>query len=103
MPRYRRFADRIFVFLENLLYKTKYTDSSYGYKAFWGEAFRRVELKTDGFEIEAEIDIKAKKAGLKVIEVPSIEEKRFSGSGKLHSLRDGWRILKTILGEKFHS
>lgn len=103
MPVYRRLADRVFVFLENLLYRTKYTDSSYGYKAFWAKSFKDIQLRTNGFEIEVEIDIKAKKAGLKVTEVPCHEEKRFRGEAKLHSLRDGWGILITILEERFRN
>jgi len=103
MPLYRRLADRAFVFLENLLYRTKYTDSSYGYKAFWAKPFKDIQLRSNGFEIEAEIDIKAKKAGLMVTEVPCHEEKRFRGEAKLHSLRDGWRILITIFGERFRN
>jgi glycosyltransferase involved in cell wall biosynthesis len=103
MPAYRRLADRAFVFLEKVLYGAKYTDATYGYKAFWVKAFKDIKLRTNGFETDAEIDIKAKKAGLRVTEVPCHEEKRFRGEAKLHSLRDGWRILITILGERFRS
>jgi glycosyltransferase involved in cell wall biosynthesis len=102
MPIYRRLADRALVILENLLYGTKFTDSSYGFKAFWAKSFKDIKLQTNGFEIEAEIDIKAKKAGLKIAEVPCHEEKRFGGEAKLHSVRDGWRILRTIIGIRFH-
>jgi glycosyltransferase involved in cell wall biosynthesis len=102
MPPYRRLADKFFVSLFNLLYRTRFTDSSYGYKAFWKKAFQDINLKSQGFEIEAEIDIRASQAGLKVTEVPCLEEKRFSGNGKLHSFSDGWRILRTIVGERFY-
>jgi len=102
MPKYRRLADKAFVFLETLLYGTKYTDATYGYKAFWVRSFKNINLRRDGFELDAEIDIKAKKAGLKVAEVPCHEEKRFGGEAKLHSFRDGWRILRTIIGLRFH-
>jgi glycosyltransferase involved in cell wall biosynthesis len=102
MPLYRRLADKFFVSLFNLLYRTRFTDSSYGFKAFWKKAFQDVNLKSQGFEIEAEIDIRASRAGLKVIEVPCLEKKRFSGNGKLHSFSDGWKILRTIVGERFY-
>jgi glycosyltransferase involved in cell wall biosynthesis len=102
MPLYRRLADKFFVTLVNLLYRTRFTDSSYGYKAFWKKSFKDIALRAEGFEIEAEIDIKASKAGLKITEVPCVEEKRFSGVGKLRSLSDGWRILRTIVGERFY-
>lgn len=102
MPLYRRLADKVFVSLVNLLYRAKFTDSSYGYKAFWKKAFQDINLRSEGFEIEAEIDIKVSKARLKIIEVPCMEKKRFSGNGKLHSFSDGWRILRTIVGERFY-
>jgi SAM-dependent methyltransferase len=102
MPLYRRLADKAFVILVNLLYRTKFTDSSYGYKAFWKKAFKDITLRAEGFEIEAEIDIKASQAGLKITEVSCVEEKRFSGNSKLRSFSDGWRILRTIVGERFY-
>ena len=102
MPLYRRLADKAFVTLVNLLYRTRFTDSSYGYKAFWKKAFQTIALRAEGFEIEAEIDIKASKAKLKITEVPCREEKRFSGVGKLRSFSDGWRILRMIIGERFN-
>jgi glycosyltransferase involved in cell wall biosynthesis len=102
MPGYRKLADKLFVSLVNLLYRAKYTDLCYGYNAFWRRVFQQITLKTDGFEIETEMNIKVKRAGLKVMEVPSIEEKRFSGDGKLRSFSDGWRILRTIVGERFY-
>lgn len=102
MPLYRRLADKAFVSLVNLLYRTRFTDSSYGYKAFWKKSFKDISLRAQGFEIEAEIDIKASKAGLKITEVPCMEAKRFSGDGKLRAFSDGWRILRTIVGERFY-
>lgn len=42
------------------------------------------------------MSIKAKKLGLKVLEVPSYEKRRAAGAGKLSSLSDGLRILRTI-------
>ena len=101
MPAYRVFGNRVFTILTNLLYSTTYTDLAYGYNAFRKSAFKGIQLTSDGFEIETELHIKAAKAGLKVKEVPSFESKRLSGKGALRSLPDGWRILKTILRERF--
>lgn len=99
MPAHRRFGNWVFTTLTNLFHRCRYTDLCYGYNAFWKESFRRVKFRSNGFEVETEINIKIKKAGLKIIEVPSYELKRLSGRGKLRSLKDGWRILKTIFGE----
>ena len=48
------------------------------------------------------MNVKILKSGLKVAEVPSYEEARFHGESNLSTLRDGWRILKTIWGNYFN-
>jgi hypothetical protein len=56
-----------------------------------------LKLEEQGFGIETEINIKAVKAGLRIIEVPSTEKKRVAGEAKLRTFRDGYVILRTIL------
>jgi hypothetical protein len=53
-------------------------------------------LESNNFEIETEIFIKAKKLGLKVVEVPSFEYPRKNGKSNLNTFRDGFKIFKTI-------
>ncbi len=101
METHRVFGNRVFTILTNVLHGTRYSDLAYGYNAFTRAALDRMKLHSQGFEIETEINIKAKKAGLKVIEVPSMEGKRLTGTSHLKCLRDGWRILMTILRERF--
>jgi glycosyltransferase involved in cell wall biosynthesis len=101
MPFVRRFGNRIFVLITNVLFGCGYTDLAYGLHAFRREILDTVKLTSDGFEIDTEFYIKTKKAGFKVLEVPSKESKRLNGSGKLRSVPDGWRILKTIVKARF--
>lgn len=101
MPAHRIFGNWVFTTLTNILHGCPYTDLCYGYNAFWKRIFKIVEFKADGFEIETEINIKIRKAGLKVVEVPSYEAMRLNGQGNLRSFKDGWRILKTIFKEFF--
>lgn len=101
MQKHRIFANRFFAKLSNLLHRTNYTDVTYGYNAFRKQCLEKIKLRGNGFEIETEMAIKAKKAGLKIIEVSSYEDLRLDGEAKLRSLRDGWRILRTILKECF--
>ncbi len=96
MPLFRKLGNKAFVILVNLIYKTNYTDLCYGYRSVKRGAFKKMHLTSIGFGIETEINIKAKKAGLKIIEIPSYEKKRAYGTGKLRSLSDGYIILKTI-------
>lgn len=97
----RRIGNLFFLCLVNLLWSTKYTDLCYGFSAFRKSALKRLcpLLKASDFEIETEICIKAKKLGLNVVEVPSIEFKRRHGKSNLDIFRHGWQILKTILQE----
>jgi glycosyltransferase involved in cell wall biosynthesis len=101
MTLFRRVGNKLFIFLVNLLWDCKYTDLCYGYAAFKKKALIKIypHLKSKNFEIETEMFIKAKKFGLKIKEVPSIELKRKFGKSNLNGFLDGFRILKTILNE----
>ncbi len=99
---HRIIGNWVFAKLTNLLHRSRYTDVTYGYNALSRRCLERLELRSWGFTIETEMAIKVKKARLRITEVPSYESARLSGEAKLHSLRDGWRILKTIIGELFH-
>jgi len=101
MPRFRRLGNKLFVMLVNLFFKSHYTDLCYGYRSLTRSAVKRLRLTSTGFGIETELGIKAKKEGLKVLEVPSFEKKRGYGAGKLNSFRDGYVILKTIFANLF--
>ena len=101
MPLFRKFGNKIFVYLVNLLYGSKYTDMCYGYRSFSRKAIKKLGLREKGFGIETEINIKTQKTGLRAMEVPSYEKKRGSGEGKLRSFSDGYRILKAIFGNLF--
>ena len=101
MPMYRAFGNWCFTVLTNLLYGSRYTDLTYGYLGYRRDAWLLIRPKSQGFTIETEILIRAKKKGLKVIEIPSYERKRLSGKGNLRSFRDGSKILWTILRERF--
>jgi glycosyltransferase involved in cell wall biosynthesis len=100
MPWLRRLGNKVFTGLVNLLHGTRYTDLCYGYNAFWKKSLESVNLRSNGFEIETEMNIKAAKARLKVSEVPSFEQARLNGRGGLGTFKDGWRIFRTILSEK---
>lgn len=100
MPIFRRFGNWMFTTLVNMLYRARYSDLCYGYNAFWRRAVEGITLTRTGFDVETELNIKAHKAGLRIAEVPSYEQCRIHGKGKLGSYRDGARILRTILLER---
>jgi hypothetical protein len=99
---YHRYLGNLgFVLLVRLLYGGAYTDLCYGYCAFWSYVLPALQLASDGFEIETEINVRALQAGLKVIEVPSFEYKRIHGQSNLNTFRDGSRVLHMILQQCF--
>lgn len=97
----RRFGNTLFVVLVNTIWGSNFTDLCYGFMAFRKDAAKKLcpILRSKGFNIETEILIKAKKMGLIIIEVPSLELKRLFGKSKLNTFRDGFKILLTILRE----
>jgi glycosyltransferase involved in cell wall biosynthesis len=101
MPLFRRLGNWGFVSLVRILFGGKFSDLLYGYNAFWTRVLPKLHLHTTGFEIETEMNLRALRAGLKIAEVPSFEAERIHGHGRLRTFPDGWRVLKTILKERF--
>ena len=85
--------------LVNALFGTRYTDLCYGYNAFWRHCLAHMDVTCDGFEVETLMNVRVAVAGLRVIEVPSVEHERRSGESNLRAVPDGLRVLRTILGE----
>jgi glycosyltransferase involved in cell wall biosynthesis len=108
LTRTRRLGNWALRSLVNTIYGTQYTDLCYGLNAFW-----RVHLPVlgfapgstvpdglgSGFEIETCLNIRAARADLTVVEVPSYEKVRLSGVSNLRVIRDGLRVLRTIFHE----
>ena len=103
MPLHRKLGNWRFVAMVRLLFGGRYTDLCYGYNAFWSRVVPILELDGDGFEIETMMNVRALRAGLEVAEVPSFEHARVYGVGRLRTIPDGWRVLKTIFRERFRS
>jgi hypothetical protein len=101
ITRLRAAGNKLLTWLMNLLYGTHYTDLCYGYNAFWSSCLPYIHLDCAGFEVETQMHTRAARAGLRVSEVPSMERKRLTGTSNLRAFRDGWRILRMILRERF--
>lgn len=83
----------------NTVFGTDYSDLCYGYCAFWRDVLPELSLDCDGFEIETLMNVRAQRAQLQIAEVGSFESHRVHGVSNLHAVRDGWRVLKTIVSE----
>lgn len=101
MTGLRRWGNKVFVWMVWLLFRQRFTDLCYGYNAFWRRAVKDLHVDARGFEIEAMLNLRAVKCGMKIREVPSFESDRVHGEGKLLTLPDGWRVFRTIIHERF--
>jgi len=100
ITRTRSLGNRMLGAFVNALYGTRYTDLCYGYNAFWARCLPYMRVDCDGFEVETLINVRVAKAGLIVHEVPSFEQVRLHGESNLRTIRDGSRVLRTIVLER---
>ena len=112
ITRLRKLGNGLLTSFFNACYRRKYSDLCYGYNVFWrkfvpvlgldaSSAYRTdaVPLPGDGFEVETLIHVRVAKAGLRVTEVPSYEYSRIYGVSNLNAVRDGVRVMRTIVAE----
>jgi glycosyltransferase involved in cell wall biosynthesis len=96
----RDFGNARLLDLANLLFGTDFTELCYGFVGLRRSAIAALQLDADGFEIETQIVTRAVRAGLRIVEVPSMEAPRRYGESNLRTFRDGWRVLRTMLAER---
>ena len=101
----------------NVAFGTQFTDLCYGYNAFWTDMAPVLDLPDaqspparegemewgDGFEIETVINVRMAAADAVIAEVPSVERERIHGESNLSAVRDGLRVLRTIVVERFRA
>ena len=97
---YRRLGNWVLTTEANFIFGTKYTDLCSGYSAFWKSAWERIYFP-EGFGYEPMITLRARKAGLKIIEVSCLDKGRVSGNSKLPNWQQGWGAFKAILKGRF--
>ena len=100
ITRTRKLGNRFLSGIVNLLFSTSYTDLCYGYNAFWADVLPAISVDCSGFEVETLINIRVAKAKLTVAEVASIERARIHGTSNLNPVRDGLRVLRTIITQR---
>ncbi len=84
----------------NRLYAARFTDLCYGYLGFQRSAIDAIMPSVDGFDVEAQLILRAKRLGLRITEVPTMERPRIAGVSKLNAIPDGARVLRTIVRER---
>jgi glycosyltransferase involved in cell wall biosynthesis len=101
LPR-RRLANRFSTWAIGKLSKTGVSDSQCGFRIYSARLLRSFELRTDGFDAESEIVVRAGLAGMKVATTP-IEMGFVDGISTSHfqPLKDTLRIAWTVVRARF--
>ena len=100
MTYIRKMGNLGLMWLAMALFGLRYADLNYGFTGFWRRELERLDLRSDGFEIETEMNLRAAVIGLRVVEVASFERLRIGGDAHLVPLTDGWRVLKEIVRQR---
>lgn len=101
ITRLRRLGNRFLLTVFNVLYGADLTDLCYGFCAFHRRYLDHLSLTATGFEIEAELTVRSTQAGLRIAEVPSLELPRRAGKSNLNAVRDGLRVLNTVVAGRY--
>jgi glycosyltransferase involved in cell wall biosynthesis len=92
-----RFGNRLFTSFVAWLFGRGFTDILSGYRVFSRRFVKSFPALAQGFEIETELTVHALELRMPVEEVDTPYKSRPEGSSsKLHTYRDGYRILRTI-------
>jgi len=100
--RWRKWANQGFTLLANLIWnrgRPYVTDTINGYRAIRKDAFEQLNPDSKGYTIEYQTSIRAMKAGLRIVELPTNEGERIGGESYAKSLPTGINMLKTLWGE----
>ena len=95
----RKFGNRTFTIIANLLFKGKLTDSINGFRGIKKEAFEKINPDAHHFGIEFQISIRAMKNKMKVFEFPTIERERSGGESTARSLKVGYQFIGLLIKE----
>lgn len=85
----------------NLLYLTRLTDILTCYKVMHVDVARSLDLRCDGFDLDAEITCRLLRDGHRIVEVPVTYEPRRIDEGKKLSPGVGWSVLLAIVRIRF--
>ncbi len=97
-PPGHRFGNRLFNLIVGNIFGEGLVDIFSGYRAFSHRFVKSFPAHSEGFEIETEMSIFLLEQRISFREIPTAYGERPAGShSKLHTYRDGLRILITIL------
>lgn len=88
----------VLTFLLNQFFKTKISDCNCGMKGIRRDAFKKMNLISEGMEFVSEISMKSGLLKLKIKEIPiTLYKDKRDRKPHLHTWRDGWRNLRLLM------
>ncbi len=94
-------GNRALTWAADLLFFARLTDILTGYKVLRADLARSLDLRCNGFDLDAEIACRALRAGEKIVEVPVSYAPRGVEEGKKLSPGVGWSVLRAIVRVRF--
>lgn len=92
-----RFGNRVLTGIVSRVFGKRFDDILSGYKVLSLRFVKSFPALSSGFEVETELAIHALELDMPIAELPTPYRERPAGSSsKLHTMRDGLRILRTI-------
>ncbi|MBI2724266.1 MAG: glycosyltransferase family 2 protein [Chloroflexi bacterium] len=85
----------------NILYLARLTDILTCYKVLHADVARTLDLRCNGFDLDAEITCRLLRDGHRIQEVPVRYEPRGVDEGKKLSAGVGWSVLRAIIRVRF--
>jgi dolichol-phosphate mannosyltransferase len=97
MSRMHNFGNHLLSKISSIRNRRTISDLCTGLWGFTEESIKSMEIKSNGFDLEAELAGLVRKKNLQHVEVPVEWSQRKGGRSKLRSLRDGAFILLRII------
>ena len=95
------FGNKLLTWLTNILYNTMLTDMETCYKVFRVEVFKKLNIRSNRFDFEAEVTAKVFKQKLRVVEMPITHYGRGYEEGKKITWKDGFIAIWTLIKYRF--
>ena len=95
IPPLNRFGNAVLTSAIRIASGSRWTDPLTGFYGLRRNVLERMDLRSNGFSVEAEIAMKSVRLGLRVVDHPIVYRAR-AGASKLHPVRDGIRIAALI-------
>lgn len=94
---FHNFGNKIVRTIINFLFNSNVHDIMTGLRSFSYSFVKTIPILSHGFEVETEMTIHSLDKNLIIKEIPVKYKERLNSTSKLHTIRDGFKVIKTII------